>query len=316
MLTFRIALLAAALVQQPPAQETAASPLTVTLSTDKAAYVIGEEIQAEVTLANGGDKDLEVAALEFDERSLSFEITIDAGAGKKKTFRHAVVRPDPQLADRLAPPRVTLRARKSVTGLFRVPTLRTGDMTLSARYRGAEKEAASAVVTVKVAAQADGSSRLAAIFETSQGTIRVDLMPEEAPNNVANFVTLARREFYGNMVFHRVIKNSWIQTGCPYGLGTGGPGYGLRSEAKDQTALHDQGTVAMSGHMKSDYTGSQFFIALTRLPNLDRKFTVIGKTDAAGLEAARKIAGVDVDRSTDKPKDDVQLKKVSIVVVK
>lgn len=311
MLKILIATLA--LQAQP---DPAKSDLALSAALDKAEYVIGEEMQAEVTLANASDKDLEVAEFTFEERSLGFDVTFEAAPSKPKLFTYAITRPDPHLVERLPLARVSLKARKSVTGLFRIPTLKPGEVTVVARYAGGDKELRSAPVKVKVKEQADGASKLAAILETAQGNMTIQLLPEEAPNSVANFVNLARREFYNNLLFFRVVKNQWIQSGCPYDQGFGHPGHSIRSEASGQTAVHDAGTVAMSENMKQSFVGSQFFIGLTRIPSHDKKFPVIGRLDAAGLDVARKIAAVEVDKNTDRPKEDVRLTKVTIVVVK
>ena len=66
---------------------------------------------------------------------------------------------------------------------------------------------------------------LVAVMETNQGTIRLDLYPEQTPMTVANFVNLAQRGFYDGISFHRVINDFMIQGGCPQGTGTGGPGF-------------------------------------------------------------------------------------------
>ena len=302
-------------------QDAAKSDLSLTLAADKADYVLGDDILAEVTLANSGEKAADLAELAFDERSLSFDVAIDAGGGKDKRFLFSIVRPDPHLMERIAPARVTLKSKKSLVAVFRIPTLRAGAMTVTAVYKGADKELKSAAASLKVGAQkndkGEDQGRLAAIVETSMGAIQIDLAPEDAPNNVANFVSLVRRGFYNGLLFHRVVKNSWIQSGCPYDNGYGGPGYALKSEAEGQKVLHEPGTVSMSGNLKNGYTGSQFFISLTNLPSFDGKFTVIGKVTTAGLDTIRKIGLVEVDKNTDRPnKEDVRVKEVKIVAVK
>jgi peptidyl-prolyl cis-trans isomerase B (cyclophilin B) len=299
-------------VPKPP--ESPKTDLAATLSTDKTEYVLGEDVTAEVTLTNGADRDLEVAELVFEERALAFDVTFEPEGGKKQ-FLFAVTRPEPHLVGRLGPARVALRKGRSVAGLFRIPTLAPGALSVTAVYKGAEKEVRSAAVAVTVKPQETGS-KLAAILETSQGTLQINLLPSEAPNNVANFVSLARRGYYDGLVFHRVVKNMLIQSGCPYDNGLGGPGYALRSEAKGQKTLHDQGTVSMSGYSKVDFTGSQFFVSLAKNAAFDGKYTVVGKLAEASLDVAKKIAAVEVDRNTDRPKEDVPLKKVTIAVVK
>jgi len=298
-------------LQQPPA-----SDLTVTVAADKAEYIIGEEVQAEVTVTNTGDKNLDVAELVFEDRSLSFDLGIES-AGKTKTFSYSILKPDPHLVDRIGPARVTLKSKKSLTGIFRIPTLKTGPLTVTAVYKGGEKEARSAATSLKVAAQADGSNRLAAAVSTSKGDFQIDLLPEEAPNNVASFVSLAHRGFYNNMNFHRIIKGGWIQTGCPYDLGFGHAGYAVKSEAENQTVVHEAGTVAMSQNLKGNFTGSQFFIDLKRQESHDKKFTIIGRVPESRMEVVRQIGSVETDKNTDRPlKEEIRLKEIKIIVVK
>jgi len=317
MLSVGIAMVLAALQQQPPAPPPKEAPkpdLVLAMAADRTSCVIGEAVQVEVTLTNGGDKDIDVAALCFEERSVSFDVGFEVSPGKQKQFTFTVLRPDPHVVERLPLPRVALKPKKSLVSLFTVPTLKPGNMTVSARY--GDKDLRSTPAVIKVTEQADGAGRLAAILDTSEGAIQIDLLPDEAPNTVANFIGLAKRGFYGSLVFYRVVKGNWIQTGCPYDNGYGGPGYALKSEARDQTLVHDAGTAAMSQNLKSDHTGSQFFIALTRIPSFDKKFTIFGKVAGAGLEVAKKIGAAEVDQKTDRPRQDIQLKKITIVAVK
>ena len=71
----------------------------------------------------------------------------------------------------------------------------------------------------------DTNKKYTATFETSRGTIVVDLFPKEAPKSVNNFVFLAKEGFYDGTVFHRVIPDFMIQGGDPTATGRGGPGY-------------------------------------------------------------------------------------------
>ena len=313
MLKATLALVALFFAQQPQA-----SDLTLTVAADKTDYIIGEEVQVEVTLANGGEKNLDVAELVFEERSLSFDVQFEASPGKTKTYHYSIVKPDPHLVDRVGPARVTLKSKKSVSGIFRIPTLKTGGLTVTAVYKGGEKEVRSAAASLKVAAQADGSNRLAAAVSTSKGDFQIDLLPEEAPNNVSSFVSLAHRGFYNNMNFHRIIRGGWIQTGCPYDLGFGHAGYAVKSEAEPpQSVVHEAGTVAMSQNLKGNFTGSQFFIDLKRQESHDKKFTIIGRVPESRMEVVRQIGAVETDKNTDRPlKEEVRLKEIKIIVVK
>jgi peptidyl-prolyl cis-trans isomerase B (cyclophilin B) len=293
-----------------------AQDVTVSLALDRADVAVGDDVQAEVSVSNPGDKDVEIAELVFEERSLSFEVTFDAGGGKTKTFTYAVQRPDPHVAERSAPARVTLKAKKAVTGLFKIPTLRSGAMSVAAVYKGSGKEIKSAPLSLKVAPQGE-AGRLAAAVETSQGAFQIDLNPEAAPNTVANFVALAKRGFYDGLTVHRVVKNGWIQTGCPYDNGTGGPGFAVRSEAEGQKDVrHDLGTVSMAGNLKSGFSGSQFFVTLGKQSSFDAKFTSIGSVSGAGLDVLKKIGAVETDKTSDRPLKDVKVSSVKIIAVK
>lgn len=315
MVKVALAVLALVCAQQPPAA--GPSDLTVTLATDKSEYVIGEEVQAEVTLTNSSDRNLDVAELVFEERSLSFDVSFEPSPGKSKQFSYSIVKPDPHLVDRIGPARVTLKPKKSVSGIFRIPTLKPGALSITAVYKGGEKEARSSAATLKVAAQADGSSRLAAAVSTSKGDFQIDLLPDEAPNNVSSFVSLAHRGFYNNMNFHRIIKGGWIQTGCPYDLGFGNAGYAVKAETEGQTSVHEAGTVAMSQNLKSGFTGSQFFIDLKRQEAHDKKFTIIGRVPESRMDVVKQIGSVDTDKNTDRPlKEDIRVKEIKIIVVK
>jgi len=303
------------------AQESAPKdPLTLTATLDKKEAVLGDEVQLEIKLQNTGEKDLEIAELIFEKQSLSFEITIPLGTGAtKKTFAWWVVRPDPQVSSRLPLPRITLAKGQTLIAAYRLPTLRVGEMEIVAKYGGGGKEVKAAPAKVEVKPSSQGS-RLAAILETEKGRIVIDLLPEEAPANVINFIQLARAQFFDGLLFHRVIRGNWVQTGCPYGLGIGGPGYAVPSEAKGtdgkpQDTKHDPGTVSMSGFEKTGFNGSQFFMCLGKLPALDGKYTVIGRiSEEASLTVLQTLGRSDTDRNTDRPKEDLDLKKITIVV--
>ncbi|MGA1373056.1 MAG: peptidylprolyl isomerase, partial [Pseudomonadales bacterium] len=50
-------------------------------------------------------------------------------------------------------------------------------------------------------------------FETDAGVIDIELMPERAPQTVANFLDLVDSGFYDGLIFHRVVANFVVQTG-------------------------------------------------------------------------------------------------------
>jgi peptidyl-prolyl cis-trans isomerase B (cyclophilin B) len=84
-----------------------------------------------------------------------------------------------------------------------------------------------------------------ATIDTSRGTINLKLYDDKAPKTVANFEKLAKQGFYNGLKFHRVIENFMVQTGCPQGTGTGGPGYKFADEFHPVNAIR-QGDVMKS----------------------------------------------------------------------
>jgi cyclophilin family peptidyl-prolyl cis-trans isomerase len=116
--------------------------------------------------------------------------------------------------------------------------------------------------------------------------IRMDFYPADAPKTVENFVTLAKKGFYNNLTFHRVVPDFVVQGGCPKGNGTGGPGYTIPAEFNKQK--HVRGTVAMARSQDPNSAGSQFYICYGATPHLDGNYTVFGKV-TSGMEHVDRI---------------------------
>jgi cyclophilin family peptidyl-prolyl cis-trans isomerase len=116
--------------------------------------------------------------------------------------------------------------------------------------------------------------------------IRMEFYPADAPKTVENFVTLAKKGFYTNLTFHRVVPDFVVQGGCPKGNGTGGPGYTIPAEFNKQK--HVRGTVAMARSQHPDSAGSQFYICYGPTPHLDGNYTVFGKV-TSGMEHVDRI---------------------------
>ncbi len=129
--------------------------------------------------------------------------------------------------------------------------------------------------------------RSARVF-TSEGEIRIELLPEVAPYTVWNFVSLAEQGYFNGLTFHRVVSDFVVQTGDPRGDGWGGPGF----EVPDEFSAEDYATgtvgVARSG---PDTGGSQWFVTTSPQPHLDFNYTVFGRV-TQGIRAAR---AMDVD---------------------
>ena len=119
-------------------------------------------------------------------------------------------------------------------------------------------------------------TELNATIRTNKGDIQLVLFPEKTPITVANFINLAKRGFYKGITFHRVINDFMIQTGCPDGNGTGGPGYQFDDECCAELR-HDSPGVLSMANAGPGTNGSQFFITHVETPWLDGNHTVFGK---------------------------------------
>jgi cyclophilin family peptidyl-prolyl cis-trans isomerase len=153
-----------------------------------------------------------------------------------------------------------------------------------------------------------GGRMTTATMHTSEGTIELELFPEDAPKTVGNFTKLAGDGFYDGVIFHRVIPDFMIQGGDPTGTGSGGPGYTFEDEFNDHRVI--KGALAMA-NAGPNTNGSQFFIVTTEsAPWLDGKHTVFGRV-TEGMEVVDTISEVPRD-SRDKPREDVVIEAVSV----
>ena len=149
-------------------------------------------------------------------------------------------------------------------------------------------------------------------LETNLGKIVFQTYDEDAPKTVENFITLANKGFYNNVVFHRVIKGFMIQGGDPTGTGTGGPGYQFADELNPATesykAGYKKGVVAMA-NAGPNTNGSQFFIMHEDYP-LPNAYTIFGKV-IEGQDVVDAIANVPTG-ANDKPTSPVVIKSVTV----
>ena len=128
---------------------------------------------------------------------------------------------------------------------------------------------------------------LYAKFNTTKGSILVNLEFEKTPGTVGNFVALAEGNlensakaqgtpYYDGLKFHRVIPDFMIQGGCPQGTGTGNPGYKFDDEFHPDLTHSGPGVLAMA-NAGPGTNGSQFYITHIATDWLDGKHTVFGK---------------------------------------
>ncbi len=114
-----------------------------------------------------------------------------------------------------------------------------------------------------------------AVLSTNKGDIIMALYPAYAPGSVSNFIQLVRDGFYTDKIFHRLVPNFVVQTGCPRGDGYGALDYSIRSEISFLN-YQETGMIGMAS-AGPDTEGTQFFITHSPTPHLDGRYTIFGK---------------------------------------
>lgn len=145
---------------------------------------------------------------------------------------------------------------------------------------------------------------------TSKGDLIVELFENEAPGAVGNFISLIEKGFYDGLTFHRVLEHFMAQGGCPLGTGSGGPGYTIYCECKqDNYRKHFRGTLSMA-HAGPDTGGSQFFITFVPTSHLNGLHTAFGRV-IEGFDVLSKLQRLDPD-AKDKPQPD-RIEKIEVL---
>jgi cyclophilin family peptidyl-prolyl cis-trans isomerase len=128
-------------------------------------------------------------------------------------------------------------------------------------------------------------------IQTAKGSIVLELWPQWAPGSVANFIELAGTGFYNGKLFHRVVSDHVIQSGCPRGDGTGSLDYSLRTEIG--LTWYDQAGLLGMASSGFDTEGTQFFITHSARVHLDGRYTIFGRVKS-GMDVVDNIQQGDV----------------------
>ncbi|CAG8488914.1 33022_t:CDS:2 [Gigaspora margarita] len=134
------------------------------------------------------------------------------------------------------------------------------------------------------------------VFNTSMGGIVFELYWDHAPKTCKNFYELAKRGYYDNVIFHRIIEDFVIQGGDPTGTGRGGSSiYGKAFEDEIHPELKHTGAGILSmANSGPNTNGSQFFITLAPTPWLDGKHTIFGRV-SEGMRVVKRMGLVKCD---------------------
>ncbi len=136
------------------------------------------------------------------------------------------------------------------------------------------------------------------VLQIPSGEVRIQLLPDLAPNHVERIKTLTRQGFYDNTPFHRVIEGFMAQGGDPTGTGTGGSRLpNLRAEfSPPSRARFIRGTVGMARAADPNSANSQFFIMFAPNQSLDGNYTIFGRV-ISGMDAVDRIKRGDSARN-------------------
>src|SRR5262249_15222542 len=147
-------------------------------------------------------------------------------------------------------------------------------------------------------------------LQTTRGDIVVELFENEAPNTVANFISLVTKGLYDGTQFHRVLPGFMAQGGDPLSkdaaankenIGKGGPGYTIPDEFQSPNHRdHFRGTLSMAHTQQPNSAGSQFFITFAPTPTLNGAYTAFGRV-VEGLDVLAKLQRIDPDREHERP---------------
>ncbi len=158
-------------------------------------------------------------------------------------------------------------------------------------------------------------------FETSLGDLTIELFEKECPITTANFLGYVNSGFYDGTIFHRVIPGFVAQGGGMLpGMKEKENGAPIKNEAATAPA-NVRGTLAMARTSDPNSATSQFYINLRDNTSLNYAgprnpgYCAFGKV-VEGMETADAMAGVATGNRGphgDVPKDDIVLKKASVV---
>ncbi|MFV0415081.1 MAG: peptidylprolyl isomerase [Chthoniobacterales bacterium] len=164
-----------------------------------------------------------------------------------------------------------------------------------------------------------------AVFEIQFGkekireTVVIGLYDQDAPQTVSSFKDLINRRFYNGMRFHRAFPGTLVQTGDPYSKrgpnlrsGTGGPGYTIPSEIRKTPTKGRVVAARLPDKINParNSSGSQFFVCLKALPDLNKQYTVFGEV-LEGMEVLERISNSRTD-SNDFPLEKIVIRRVTL----
>ena len=159
----------------------------------------------------------------------------------------------------------------------------------------------------------DQMKAMSATIETSLGNVKLQLLPESAPNTARAFVHYARSGMYDGTSFFRVSQKYFLEAGYLGDWPQDSPNrkrqFALWPVTADKSDLKQERGIVSMRQAQDGTTSWYFFIISKDNPALDGKHVPFAKV-IEGLDTVDKIADADVDG--DKPKQRIEIKKITV----
>jgi cyclophilin family peptidyl-prolyl cis-trans isomerase/HEAT repeat protein len=270
----------------------------------------GADAEIEIIRAGLTDPDVIVRANAYDRIGFTKDVPLE-------TLREAVER------ERTAPMNDARLAAIAVIAKSDAPSLQSlvSDPDPVVRRNAAEAVKAAAYTPLSVNRTPEEYAEIVrwsrephtATIQMTRGKIELALLTQDAPMTTWNFAQLARRKFFDNTSFMRVVPNFVVQGGDPRNDMNGGPGYAIRDEINLQKYTRGAVGMALSG---PDTGGSQFFITHSAQPHLDGGYTIFGRVfdGMSGVvdqtERGDRVVTITIDEHA--PVADISISNVSL----
>ena len=159
----------------------------------------------------------------------------------------------------------------------------------------------------------DQMKDMAVLIETSLGNLKLQLMPEAAPNSARSFVRYARSGFYDGTSIFRVSQKYFLEAGNPADWPQDSANRKRihvlwPAPAEASAVKQTKGTVSMR-KLSDGNTTHYFFIISEANPALDGLHVPFARV-SEGLDVLDKIAAAEVDG--DKPKQRIEIRKITV----
>jgi len=267
---------------------------------------------AEIEIIRGAltDADVIVRANAYDRLGFTKDVPL-------QTFRDAIE------SERSSPMNDARLAAIAVIAKLDAPSLQplVADADPVVRRIAAEAVKATSYTPLPVTKSADEYAEIVrwsrqphtATIHMTRGKIELALLSQDAPMTAWNFAQLAKKKYFDNTSFMRVVPNFVIQGGDPRNDMNGGPGYSIRDEINLQKYTRGAVGMALSG---PDTGGSQFFITHSPQPHLDGGYTIFGRVydGMSGVvdqtERGDRVVTITIDEHA--PVPDISISNVSL----